>query len=340
MTDESEKSKSKNNISLINVKINDIFGLKSAYPALTKSIDNLVEAITQGTGHILEPAREAIAARVKRYEFTQKTRSNIDILDLYIEKGAQLGVQFDNKMFERLLSRMLLEDLEKQQIRENIASKSMDEFTAIAHGSKVSEDPPSIDKDWLSLFWECAEKKTNAELQDIFAKILSREALSPGSIDPATLHVLSIMSAKQARMIQRILSIAIYIESESDYFVVEAPLGEGAQIEAAPDWFDFGISDMDYLAVEEMGIMARVISVLFDDIEDVMDIQIGSQKGKLFVKDREKAQEIACKPLTQIALNLRNVIPLLDNEPYVRDLTRFFDEYGFSMEMENINESH
>ena len=156
---------------------------------------------------------------------------------------------------DRALEYALGDALRKQENREAILSIAADDLNT----SPPKEDAPqAIDDDWLDAFKRYAETKSSADIQQLWARILSAEIRKPGSSSLRTLSFLSTISSDDANFIAKAFSYVI----------------DGSVI---PGWVDNAkkIHYPDLLRLHELGITTGMPSVGGPGINTV------SKKGTL-----------------------------------------------------------
>lgn len=67
-----------------------------------------------------------------------------------------------------------------------------------------------LDCSWCSRFLECCKDVSNEEVQEMFSKILAREATKPNSISLKTLDILKNLSPEDAKIFKKISNIVIH----------------------------------------------------------------------------------------------------------------------------------
>jgi hypothetical protein len=107
---------------------------------------------------------------------------------------------------DRALGYALGDILRKQENREAILGIAADDLNT----SPPKEDAPQvIDDDWLDAFKRYAETKSNADIQQLWARILSAEIRKPGSSSLRTLAFLSTISSVDANFIVKAFTYVV-----------------------------------------------------------------------------------------------------------------------------------
>src|SRR5262249_29259079 len=85
---------------------------------------------------------------------------------------------------DRAITRLLDETCRAQANREHIAKNSVEYLTV---HPPVKDAPIAISDEWLTQFWEIAEKISTPEIQAFYGRILARNIQAPGATSPVTL---------------------------------------------------------------------------------------------------------------------------------------------------------
>lgn len=106
----------------------------------------------------------------------------------------------DPAIVDRMVDRLVTEELGKQENREGVAKDTLLELVA---------DPPASDQtagpsaDFLNYFTPHAEKASSEEMRNLFARILAGEIRKPGSFSPRTMQFMALMDQELATQINR-----------------------------------------------------------------------------------------------------------------------------------------
>jgi hypothetical protein len=215
--------------------------------------------------------------------------------------------------------------LETQEIREKVGYYLVEELQNLDHKEIWIKE---IDSDWLTLFWSTVEKKSSEDIQRIYARILAGECLRPGSHSSRLLHILSIMTQKDAQAFELICNISI--QDEGGVFLIE-PIEEfdnflEAEIVSHEELGDFVIEDL-----ESLGLLGRAKMVAFHEDENGTKKNIGGVVCTLNIVDSELLNEnmhyITGIPFTKPAEELRSIISLEQNKAYFAALSKFALEH-------------
>ncbi len=198
MTEENKEESNDSKQALVNIKITDIFGI-------SKPANSLVTALITGIGSLYAPLERRANnwANQKNYEDWQQTLSQNGLE----AKSSKLSIG------ERTEIRLKFEQQRKQQNRENIAYEAIKDYkTSIANKETFLDTEQEVDLGWLDLFWSLAEKISDEDLQNLWGRILCRQALSPNKISLRALDFLSTMSKDEAKLLESLANITYKIE--------------------------------------------------------------------------------------------------------------------------------
>jgi hypothetical protein len=167
---------------------------------LVQTANNLDKAAAS----IVAAAGNNIVARVRAS--TTRVDAKSDAEKALIEFGKDQLSHAPQDIADRAMQYALGDAISKQLNRENIFRLA---------GEKIAADPPEtdassqIDDDWLSFFRQCAETKSDADVQKIWARILSSEISQPGTVSLRTLAFLSTASSKDAALAVKAFSFVV-----------------------------------------------------------------------------------------------------------------------------------
>jgi hypothetical protein len=177
-----------------------------------------------------------LASRIQRNTSLREARAKAEahIIDA---SGTYLGSRITDAsaLTERALEFAFGDSVLMQSNREKIARLAIEDFTAKidAQGADAETE---IDDDWLNSFSDLASQKSNAEIQALWAKILSGKIRQPSSFSFKSLHALAALDTRDAHLIHQVLSYSI----------------NGDFIYKAPMWKDGG----RFIMCEDLGVLS------------------------------------------------------------------------------------
>ncbi len=138
---------------------------------------------------LIEKMSDAIGAIYKPTGIRREAKAQADADKTKLISKLQLeGIE------RRAVDRLLKKEVQRQENLENITIKA-------AVNLQPGEEVKEIDQDWLTTFINESEDISDADLQSLWAKILSEEAKNQGSYNKRTLKFLSSLSKHEAETI-------------------------------------------------------------------------------------------------------------------------------------------
>ncbi len=331
----------------INVSVKDLLGLSKTTPAITKATSRLTKAITSGLGLLLKPGSDALQALANRFTDEQTTSSGIETSKAWANALDDLPLQSSAK--EELLRMIVTREALCQQNREAVAVFAIEH---LAHAAFRSISPngendeadskridSQIDADWLTMFWECASRKSHRDIQEIFGKILANEAFKPGLIAPATLHVMSILDPEAAQSIERLCSISIRSVESGTCLLIDTSGAGYATPDGAPDVFEFGVWAEHFERAEHLGVISRTHNVAFEKDDNGALYEIGGAIYKLNLPRSYDPDGLHFTPFSAVGRNFRSILSVPSNEAYVKRLQTYLKKHHkVKLESTNIRE--
>ena len=265
-----------------------------------------------------------VDARIREYQKVRELAP--ELLQLERIKSVDESVYHATN---RVIDRLFNSEVEKQVVREHIASLLMEELSNIEiDNSSDKEDNEEISNDWLNLFWTCVENKTDVDLQRIFAKILAGECVKPGCFSARLLHILSVMNKKDAIAFQAVCALAIH--DESGIYLIE-PVEEYQNFlhESLKDQLKYDQYVVEDL--ESLGLLARSSILTFYAEDHGQEKVIADTKVKIEIENTELLEDnqpyINGIPLTKPAVELLSIIHVKLEEKYFSALSKYLREY-------------
>lgn len=154
-----------------------------------KAISRLIGAAVEVPAAWIEQKAQSIRDHTEAQSIVMKTLA---------QKSADLGIS-DTELLSRGLDNLLGKAYREQQNREAVAAKTIEE---LSEGPPPTGDGPS--EDWMNVFETHASRASSEELRGLFAKILAGEIRKPSTFSLSTMHLLSILDATLAELIETI----------------------------------------------------------------------------------------------------------------------------------------
>lgn len=292
-----------------------------AAKVLVSPCEKLVVAVQSAIGKAYEPKYIKRMADAKAYEIStigQAMRENSDI-PIIFEKG---DITFDTTDFDvfikRTQNRLAYQELTKQKNIENVANQAY----LLLEGSPPVENKP-LDSDWLLRFFNSVQDVSNVEMQQLWAKILAGEILSPGAVSLRTLAVLTQMTAAEARQFETLARYVLHYKNTpstlpDDYFV----------------FTDDHISEITHLSfaeiflLDEIGLLSSNTLALFIEVRPHSTEYIYCQ-GKKVIEVRNSGETIQNISRNAYILTSagRELLGIISNESDAQDsLSEYFEK--------------
>lgn len=128
--------------------------------------------------------------------------------------NSQLNLEEEiSKLAQRTGIRILKQELMKQKNLEQVFSKTEDilENEQTESQENLSE---SISEDWLSYYIEGASKISDEQVQDLWAKILAGEIITPKTFSKRTLDILFRLSPEEAKLFEKVCGYVVEIDDK------------------------------------------------------------------------------------------------------------------------------
>lgn len=197
-----------------------------------KNLDKAVAAIVLAGG-------ENVATRIQTSTTRIDARSTAE--KAFIEHGQASIALGSSELAERALNYALGDAIAAQKNREEILRIAVDHLD---ENSPREDAPESIDDDWLNAFKRFSETKSNADIQQLWARILSAEIRKPGSTSLRTLDFLSTVSMEDAKRIVKIFPFVM-----NNMFIPNWVYKE--------NYHPYG----EFLTLQEMGVVSGVFGL-------------------------------------------------------------------------------
>lgn len=195
--------------------LSKLLGFQIPTIPLPQTAKNLDHAL----GRLLIAGSENIASRLDRGTLLRKSRAEAEAA-VVKAAGHYAGerVGDENSITTRALEYAFSESILKQQNRENIVKKALEDLSAKS-GETSADAASEIDDDWLNIFSDLSSQKSNKDIQSLWGKILSGKIRNPSSFSIQSLQLLSSLDSTDANLIHDILAYVI-----SGMFVYKSPL--------------------------------------------------------------------------------------------------------------------
>lgn len=150
---------------------------------LSKPADTLIKKVSSAVGGIFEPWQIERVAKAQAKADLIRAKSEIEITDLH----------------RRAMHRFVEEEAQRQENMESITEKALP-------GLNEESDPSKMEDDWVTNFFDKSRIVSDTDMQEIWAKVLSGEANSPGTYSKRTVNFLGDLDKRDAELFQNLCS--------------------------------------------------------------------------------------------------------------------------------------
>ncbi|MCB1480293.1 MAG: DUF2806 domain-containing protein [Rhodobiaceae bacterium] len=209
MTDEPDdkgEGQKDQNKALVDIKINDIFGLGQVGKQIGPAFNRLIDAVAKGVGGISEPLLADLRRRrerggmLKSIDALKERGLTLQSANLTLDERGQLRADIELAQTQANREGVAFEAFEQARL---LASEDEgDEAGSEAGASDTSEEP--VDMTWLMMFWRYAELASEEDVQKLWGAVLARKCLGKGRVPARALQFLSMMDGDDVEAIQRL----------------------------------------------------------------------------------------------------------------------------------------
>ncbi len=286
-----------------------------AIEKLVSPATKLVECIKDGIGVLYEPTHIKRMAKAKAFEIetiSKATKNNLELPITYHEGKLSMNSEDVNHFLQRTQSRIVYEELRKQQNIENIIGNA---YTELETEDKVSSE--RVNKDWLSNFFQYAEDINEEEMQKAWGRILAGEIKSPGAFSLRTLDKLSKISMKEAVLFEKLGELIIYTSTTNEKIPII--------YNKIPLLAKYGVSFEDLLVLEDCGLV-RIDGSLNVNYENEGKIKISSSNQILILETKHKNFSLGIFAITESGKQILKIINKKSNDNYFLEVAKSIKE--------------
>ncbi|MGV1987386.1 DUF2806 domain-containing protein [Agrobacterium sp. 22-221-1] len=161
---------------------------------------------------LINRVSDAVGGIAKPWQMKRVAKAEVEIKKLHALADIEITEQR-----ERALKRMILEEEKNQENIEAVTAK------AIPH-LKGDSKPHDLDEDFLRFLFERAKFVSNADMQQLWGRILASEANSSGTFSRRTMDIVAQMSRDDASLFLRFCQNVWWIGSAMPMISEEWPL--------------------------------------------------------------------------------------------------------------------
>lgn len=273
--------------------------------------NNLIDILQKGVTYF-QPALSTVVGAVLSTLFLRKNTSQPEFEKIKAGKF--------NEVVEFLLDTGKMSYFEYYKCRNflNVA-KLADRYESDFNEYKKKQLDGTFDFDWYIRFFDSVGNVSNAEMQELWARILAGEINNQGLFSFRTMETLRNMNQEEAMLFQKIVPLVLTQKSGLKFIInTSEELNEDVNKE-------YGFEKQDFIILEECGIISPIRE---NDIIYLDEPLSGFWNGKIFTKikyivlddilDRCKhTYKYKTYTLTQAACQLLSVLDEAPNNEYL-----------------------
>lgn len=271
---------------------------KNAIIAVARGVLNVISASTD----VAVAKLEAIAARTRTHSQAENKLQKAAVA------AAVRLFDDDPELARRALEHYGVRFLGYQQNRESIADKML---THLRESAPLETVNASIDSDWLNIFWDLAEKKSNVDIQELLARLLTAEISRPGAVSAHTIQLLTILTSPVATAFQRLCNLSI--DDGESTFVIHPNVFSFQNIGPLDD---FGISYSDLFNLDGVRLIRSaetlMLNYAIDHDSEFEIVDYAGTKASL----KLSGKQVHLLQFTQAGRELRGLLALERNACY------------------------
>ncbi|MEP2770599.1 MAG: DUF2806 domain-containing protein [Fulvivirga sp.] len=275
--------------------------------------NNAITALAKGIGNIIKSASDIPVSYFNSIssEIKAKSDARIKLINSSSDEAAKL-FKTDSDLANRALNYFGSRIVEEQLNRESVALKTIDNLNK---KSGIESNNKKIDPDWIAQFWRLAETKTKHDVQEILANILTKEIVSPNSVSPNTLQLLTILTSDIGSAFQRLCNISI--DDGQRCFVVHPNVFAFQNIGPLND-YEVTYDDLFELDGANLIRSAETLMLNYSksDKEEYEVVDFAGQPYELDVSGKQ----LHLIQFTKSGRELRNLMDLTPNKEYLKSI--------------------
>lgn len=279
---------------------------------------NAITAFSKGIGKVIDGAFDVPVAYLENKAKVIRARGDAEVkLISSASDSAAALFQTDSELANRALSRFGKDIIESQINRENTASKTLTHLNSIEVKTDTTE---RINDDWLTIFWNLSSTKSSEEVQEILAKILTKEIVKPRSVSPNTLNLLSVLTSDLGHALSRLSNLSI--DDGKSCYVIHPHVFAFQNIGPLED---YGISYDDLFELDGSGLIRSAETLMLNYAKGKSEFEKVNYAGMEAELNLVGAQ-VNLIQFTKSGRELRNLIELTENKKYTQALRDKFKD--------------
>lgn len=332
--------------------------------AMSENLDLLIENVGESIGDLI--SNSYIPATIRKNVFSAIGQLGTALVDIPIahfegiaaEKRAETAAriksinEIGNQIVEAInvdekYARVAQKKHADKIVREQVNLDKISKHAIIEIAKKISHpnsdenksEIPDIDLDWLNAFEAEASKKSTAEMQRLFGKILAGEITQPSSFSIRTVRLISQIDASTAQLFVNLCSICTSLRVNGklcDSRVIS--LGGNAGHNALQS---YGIGFEQLTLLQEYGLIITDTDSWRDyghsiTKNDTVGISFEYMNENWALKRNVETDEILQLKLHGVALSragmeLLEIVDLMPNQKYNEALSNYFRSLNLNM---------
>ncbi|MDP5255597.1 MULTISPECIES: TIGR03899 family protein [unclassified Vibrio] len=222
-----------------------------------------------------------------------------------------------------------LQRLQKRlQKRQELRQKNLEHVVKFAHSVCQNETATQeLDQDWLYRFFDFAQDVHNQAMQKLWALVLKKEIINPGTISLKTMKALYDMSPKEAQMVQRAATLSCYFGGDTGRKLLLGYQSQGGffrlgkrKISAHLNTSSFQLPYSNLLILVELGIL-HATELESGEIDQSAPLVIQYQDDTLSLQATQKGVRLVYYRFTPVGNELCHLLGNKKNAKYLEQLT-------------------
>ena len=298
----------------------DIHSVLSKLPNLPDFIKyNAVLALSIGLGKNIKALTDIPAAFLEGIAKTKRADTEAKILiKNAAAKSAAQKFENDENLAERALEYYGGKLVAEQINRDQVAIKMLNNLPAVTNKTNADKQ---IDEDWLTMFWNISSTKSKEDVQEILSKILASEVVSPGSISPKTIQILSLLTSEIGNSFQRFCNLTLAHGDQTIFIHPHVfPFQQMGRLE------NIGIDNNDLFTLEGADLIRSAECTMFNYPESENYEHVVFDYAGRSMELNISGKQLQLILLTQAGRELRNLFQLTENLEYTSLLMETLDQ--------------
>lgn len=274
------------------------------------ALQKLYGCVSKGLGTAMIPkeVRDILGRQVAQIEmFNDRKEIVNEVSDLSYNE--QLSVIETQELYERTCSRLLHQEMKKQENIENIVNSAKDILEKEQEDTISTKD---VNDDWLMRFFNSVQDISDKKMQLLWGKILAGEVKQPNSFSLRSLDAMTKMSKDEANLFER---LSPYVINFGGAYVIinNDDLNE-----------KYSIAYGQVLMLDECGILdSSAMMSLNLEISEKKDCKIAYNSQLLIASAKDERKiHVQIFKLTRSGIELLNIVGCHYNDDYFAEVAK------------------